>query len=130
MSDKYFLFVGIILALISLFLLVLKVISLFKCSQRIEGHITGTEDMKTLLRGSTIHHYHPVCEYEVNGEKFAETAPYSSRNEEKYKKGDTVIMYMNPKNPRDVRFPYFDGSIIVDLAFLAMGITLVVCYFL
>lgn len=130
MSDTYFLVIGIFIALIGLFLIILRLIHYFTCSLRVESKITGLEETRTMIRGSTIRHYHPVCAYTVEGRELSETAPYSSRDKAHYTIGDTVIIHVNPKQPELVRFSYFNSSIIFDLVILAAGLTLVICYFL
>lgn len=130
MSDTYFLVIGIIISAIGLFILGIRLRMLVSCRERIDATVTGVSVESNVIRGSTVHSYHPKYSYTVDGKTYKGTAAFSSLRENKYNEGDVFRVYINPKNPELVRFSRHFGLFIAGLCITAFGALLVVSYFL
>lgn len=130
MPDLFFLIFGIVVGITGLPLLLVELYSLIVCRERVEAKVVDFKVQSNIIRGSVIHMFSPILEYEVDGKPYTGVSPFSSRFEGKYPIDSTLVIYVSKKNPENYRFEGRFGSLIAGSIITAISALFIVLYFI
>lgn len=122
--------IGITLTMLGILLLISFLLSRIKCKTVTEAIVCKIIVKKRYFRGRTIKEYTPVFEYSVNGKKYTYKADSSTRNSNKFFKGQTLNIYIDPKQPDAARYGSNAVYCIAGIIFAAAGMFFLIlsCY--
>lgn len=130
MSDTFILVFGIIVLILGLIILYVYFKTVILCRCKILSEITKVKEEQLLIRGSTLHTYRPEFMYMYEGQKYKGVASFSTTNENKYNVGDSLLIYVNVKNPGLYRFSGRFGMLITGLVIFAIGALFTILWFM
>lgn len=129
MSDEFFLVVGIILAVIGIFCIVVPVMHRISCSGKVMATITEVQRVQSgYWRGITFYQYFPTFVYLVQNKEYITKYELPVKNSKNYKKGEVVEIKYNPKNPESICVGIKKSPYIIGFFFLVIGGALVGIY--
>lgn len=129
MSDLFFLIFGIIVSLIGLLLIVIHILDVAKCREKITAVISNLKIDKVKVRGSNVSSYCPEFTYTVDGQTYNGIATFTTYNKDKYKVGDGLEICYSAKNPEHYRMKGRFKSLLFGLIIAAIGLLFVFLYF-
>lgn len=130
MGDTVFLIVGIIFAALGALTLISVISAAVKCKEHVRADICDVKVSERFWKGRRIREYRPIVKFEFGGKEYEVKTDFSSQKKEKYDKGNLLDIWVNPKNPNEIRTGLELSPIVFGIIGLAIGITLIVCYFL
>lgn len=121
---------GIVILTIGTLLIFAFLMSRIRCRTKTEAIVSKIIVKKRYFRGRTLKDYTPVFEYSVNGKKYTYKADSSTRNSNKFFKGQTLNIYIDPKQPDAARYGSNAVYCIAGCIFAAVGIFFLIlsCY--
>ena len=130
MPDLFFLIFGLVIGLIGLVILTVELYSLIVCKVKVDAKVVDYKVQSNFIRGTVVHMFSPILEYEVDGEKYTGVSPFSTRFESKYPIDSTLVIYVNKKNPENYRFQGRFGGLIAGSIITAIGLLFVILFFI
>ena len=130
MSDTYFLIFGIVVAILGLFIVIGQVRMLCLCRTDMDAVITSVKKETTKVRGSSIHSFRPQFSYSVNDKQYEGTAPFTTKNKDKYKSGDMLKILISAAHPELYRIKGRVGLLIAGVIILGVGLLFVILNFI
>ena len=96
MSDKYLyvMLFGLFIAVVSGFLLLLKIRRKKVCTAQVQGIVTASILRLSRGKNKKIFDYHATYKYSVDGVEYVDSV------KRKYAEGQRVIVYYDPSNPK------------------------------
>lgn len=121
---------GIVILTIGTLLIFAFLMSRIRCRTKTEAIVSKIIVKKRYFRGSTLKDYTPVFEYSVNGKKYTYRADSSTRNPNKFFKGQNLNIFLDPKHPETARYGSNAVYCIAGCIFAAVGIFFLIlsCY--
>ena len=105
------------------------IFSRINCRVKTEATVSEVIVKSTFWRGKTISFYTPVLTYTVNGCEYSDKADISVRNEKRFAVGQKVCVFVDKNRPNVFRYGGNAGIVAVGLVIFAIGIFMIVCYF-
>ena len=121
---------GIIICVIGLLLLAAYLSDILLCRTRIDAVIVGCKTKKYYLRGVTRTEYTPVFTYTVDGKSYTATAYRSTKDPDRFRKGQTIQVCINPRRPASVRYGLYIGFLVSALILIVLGAGIIVLWML
>lgn len=130
MPDLFFLIVGILLSLLGILCFSGAIQNNKACSLSVTAKVIGMEkDEHSYWRGT--YRYFPTFSYTVNGKEYVIKDEFSAtRSKSKYRVGGEIIIKCDPENPEEIKVGVKLSPYIIGIVFAAIGVLLIVCYFL
>ena len=121
---------GIVVLTIGTLLIFAFLMSGIRCRTKTEAIVSKIIVKKRFFRGRTLKDYIPVFEYSVNGKKYTYRADSSTRNPNKFFKGQYLNIFLDPKHPETARYGSNAVYCIAGCIFAAVGIFFLIlsCY--
>ena len=130
-GNQKLIVLSIIMSLTGLLLLAAILNSRIKCRTRVEATVSDIIIDKLPTRGGTyVKQYTPVFSYSVNGKTYTGKADTTTMKAEKYFIGQTVSVYVDSDYPEAMRYGSNFGILLAGLVFLAIGVLILVLYFM
>ena len=120
---------GIILAVIGAALLVAFICNRLNCHKKVDATITKVLEDEVKIRGSSVKKYIPVFTYTVDGKEYTQKTNTSTYKNGRFQVGYKTIVYVNPKNPTNVRYESNTEFLVAGINFLLLGIICIILYF-
>lgn len=121
---------GIIICVIGLLLLAAYLSDILLCRTRIDAVIVRCKTKKFYFRGVTRTEYTPVFTYTVDGKSYTATAYRSTKDPNRFRKGQTIQVCINPRRPASVRYGSYIGFLVSALILIALGAGIIVLWML
>lgn len=121
---------GIVILTIGTLLIFAFLMSRIRCRTETEAIVSKIIVKKRYFRGRTLKDYTPVFEYSVNGKKYTYKADSSTRNPNKFFKGQYLNVFLDPRHPETARYGSNAVYCIAGCIFAAVGIFFLIlsCY--
>ena len=121
---------GIVILTIGTLLIFAFLMSRIRCRTKTEAIVSKIIVKKRYFRGRTLKDYTPVFEYSVNGKKYTYRADSSTRNPNKFFKGQYLNIFLDPRHPETARYGSNAVYCIAGCIFAAVGIFFLIlsCY--
>ena len=100
------------------------------CTESVMATVSNLKAKRHNTRFKLLVTYTPTFSYTVDGKKYSKVADFSSLSSKKYAKGKEIPILINPKDPKEIRVGSNLTLILFGIVCAAVGVTMIVCYFL
>ena len=121
---------GIVLLVIGLLLVIAFLSSRIRCNTQIPAVVVRVIEKKQYVKGRTVFDCTPVFGYTVNSKEYTAKADLSTSDPKKFTVGQAVTIYVDTEHPENIRYGSNAGFCIAGLVLAALGIFVMVLYFM